>query len=645
MRRAGAGIRSRGIALSAVLAVSVLAGCTATPLPDTGDANSRTGDVAPVIRVDQVGYGLGETKRAFVMGAADDLDDARFEVRDDDGAVVESGELGADAGPWSDTFEAVREIDLSSVDAAGRYSLEVSSAGHDAVTTAFTVASTADLLHPLADLNLQFFQAQRDGADVIPAVLDRKPSHLLDREATVYLAPNYADGGETLVDDRLTPAGLDPVDVSGGWFDAGDFLKFTGTSAYATSQLLLALRGEGDPALDAEADFGMDWLDRMWDERTRTLFLQVGIGNGNDSVRSDHDVWRLPEDDDLSDAKPGDPDHTIAHRPVFVANAPGEALPPSVAGRVSAAFALDAQRAAARGDVARAEARLRTASAIYAQTDTSPAEGPALATAIPAEFYPESSWQDDLEFAAVELATAATALGDPRAAAWQEDAAEWAARYIESDATGTLGVADVSALAHADLIALDDPTTPALLGDLRRQLDAGVAHAASDPFGAGASTLDFDAVPFTFGLITTAALYETASGDASYRDFATTQRGWVLGANAWGTTFMIGAGTTYPRCPEHQVANLTETDEELLGAVVNGPNAADKLDDLNRFETMRPCEADGADGVPFTVFDGQGSRYLDDVGAWQTVEPSLDFTSTALLAFALTAALPASTTP
>lgn len=35
-----------------------------------------------------------------------------------------------------------------------------------------------------------------------------------------------------------------------------------------------------------------------------------------------------------------------------------------------------------------------------------------------------------------------------------------------------------------------------------------------------------------------------------------------------------------------------------------------------------------------TDFDGRGSRY---VGAWQTVEPSLDFTTTALLAFALTA--------
>ncbi|MFC7428745.1 hypothetical protein [Nocardia tengchongensis] len=37
----------------------------------------------------------------------------------------------------------------------------------------------------------------------------------------------------------------------------------------------------------------------------------------------------------------------------------------------------------------------------------------------------------------------------------------------------------------------------------------------------------------------------------------------------------------------------------------------------------------------WTDFDGGEARFLDDVGAWQTVEPSTDFTSTAMLAFAL----------
>lgn len=93
---------------------------------------------------------------------------------------------------------------------------------------------------------------------------------------------------------------------------------------------------------------------------------------------------------------------------------------------------------------------------------------------------------------------------------------------------------------------------------------------------------------------------------------------------------MIGAGTTYPQCPEHQVANLADAGP-LRGAVVNGPNAAEQLDDLNRFETMVSCSSDAAEGVGWAEFDGQGSRYVDDVGAWQTVEPAIDFTATALL--------------
>ena len=51
---------------------------------------------------------------------------------------------------------------------------------------------------------------------------------------------------------------------------------------------------------------------------------------------------------------------------------------------------------------------------------------------------------------------------------------------------------------------------------------------------------------------------------------------WSLGANAWGTTFVIGAGTRFPQCPQHQVANLVGsldgTGEVLLGGAVDGPS-------------------------------------------------------------------------
>ncbi|MEV6639359.1 glycoside hydrolase family 9 protein [Amycolatopsis sp. NPDC051371] len=118
------------------------------------------------------------------------------------------------------------------------------------------------------------------------------------------------------------------------------------------------------------------------------------------------------------------------------------------------------------------------------------------------------------------------------------------------------------------------------------------------------------------------------TGTGTYAAFATRQRNWVLGANAWGSSFVIGTGSVSPHCPEHQSADLTG--EFPAGAAVNGPNQAEKFAELNRFPTMRAC------AVPdFSRFDGHGARYLDDVGVWQSVEPADDFTATALLYFAL----------
>ncbi|MER7180873.1 glycoside hydrolase family 9 protein [Streptomyces hyaluromycini] len=612
-------------------------------MPFGGARTPPSTDVA--VRVDQVGYVRGETKQAYVMGPAKALAGARFKVVDTrGGSVVAAGRLGPVTGHWNAEYPSVRTADLSALNTPGTYRVVLTgtAAGR---SPAFRIAGARELMTPLVRDNIRFLQAQRDGADVLSAgALKRGPSHLSDEDATVYADPEYDEEGTELLDERLTPTGA-RTDVSGGWFDAGDFLKFTGTTSYSVAELLLAQRELPHMTeLSAEASYGLEWLDEMWDEDSGTLYAQVGIGAGNEAVRTDHDVWRLPEADDRLDVSPGDPDYTIKYRPVFRANDPGEPITPSLAGRVAAAFALAAQRVAGT-DPEEARDWLDKAAAVYDLADTDPDPDEPLFTAFPSAFYPEDSWQDDLEFAATELALAARGLEDDREGDWTADAAHWARAYLDSDVKGTLNVADVSALAHVDLaIALDGARTGGvgeadLYRDLRRQLDDGVDRAGHDPFGAGAVYDDFDAVPHTFGLVATARLYAKATEDTRYEAFAGRQRGWALGANPWGTSFVIGAGEVYPHCPEHQLANLRGSHDGkgaiLRGAVVNGPNAAAKLTELNTFPTMEKCTAAPPAGA-WTDFDGKGARYVDDVGAWQTVEPSLDFTTTALLAFALT---------
>jgi hypothetical protein len=584
------------------------------------------------VRVDQLGYAPGEHKLAYAIGHERA---EGFTVVDTRGHVVLRGHARRSRGRWNHRYGYVQALDISALHASGHYRIRAGGS----TSPVFRVAPAARLLGPRVGDAVAFFQAQRDGADVIPGTLRRRPAHLHDRRLTIYRPPRY-DGpdSDVIVGRALEPIG-GPVDLEGGWMDAGDFVKFTHTTAYVATLLLVAERelGPAAPAgLDPEARFGLRWLDKAWDERSRTLMLQVGIGSGNreGTFEGDHDVWRLPErDDGLTGAR----NRYLRRRPAFRANAPGEPVPPNLAGRVSAAFALAAQLDAT-AQPARASQELATAADVYGAAKTTNVDD--VATALPHAFYPESSWRDDLELGAAELALAAQALGDPRAAGWRADGERWANAYIARESGhDSLNLYDTSALAHAELIRAGALDTQLLLRDLRAQLSRGTRQARRDPFRAAVTYSDFDAAPHAFGLAATAALYHRLTGSRRFDALGTAQRDWALGANAWGASLMIGVGSRFPRCPQHVVANLRGSRDGrppyLVGAVVNGPNDtglfSDGLDGF--FDEGRTCPPGRGDR--FKRFTGHRSRYVDDVRSWQTVEPAIDFTAAAALAFAL----------
>jgi hypothetical protein len=88
----------------------------------------------------------------------------------------------------------------------------------------------------------------------------------------VYAAPRFAGGGcnsDAIVGGLSKIAG--PVDAEGGWFDAGDYLKFSFTAAYADDLLYAAARALGPSAptaLVGEAHYGTGWLEQMWSPPT-----------------------------------------------------------------------------------------------------------------------------------------------------------------------------------------------------------------------------------------------------------------------------------------------------------------------------------------------------------------------------------------
>jgi endoglucanase len=592
-----------------LLAAMAVACVAATPAPAAAPQ--------AYVRVNQIGYLAGGPKRAYVLAPVS-ASAATFAVRNVGGATVLSGRVGARSGKWSARFPDVRAIDFGALVAPGTYTIAVS--GPVAATSPPFRIGAADALYGsmIGDARL-FFAAQRDGAGVDPTVLGRRPSHLNDRHAATYGRARYNDDDQLAGDLRRLSG---RIDVSGGWFDAGDYVKFVETHSYAVTMLLVALRD--DPArlraagFDSEAKYGVRWLLKMWDDRTRTLYYQVGIGDGDgcDKICGDHDIWWLPQADDHWPG--GAKFRYIRHRPALRAGPPGAKISPNLAGRLTAAFAL-CHRVYRSSDPALASRCLRAARHVYRLADRHP--GPLLSVS-PHDFYPEESWQDDMELGAAELGRRA-------------DAGRFARAWIRSSFDGgdTLNLYDVSALAHYELRRQLKPgkLARALVRDIRRQLDSASKQAARDPFGSGFRWDQYDVTSHLLGLATTASFYDALTHGTRYADFARRQLGAALGANAWGMSFIVGAGTTFPHCMQHQVANLVGSLDGsaplVRGAAVNGSN------DVSQFEgssdtpgDARACPPGGGD--PFSVFTGaQGARVQDNVGAWMSVEPAIDFTA------------------
>ncbi|MBC3843647.1 glycoside hydrolase [Streptacidiphilus sp. 4-A2] len=609
------------------------------------------------LRVDQVGYGSSDTKIAYLM-AGSKVSGEHYQVLNSAGTAVASGSVTTSSrGSWNSAYPDVYPIDFSSVTAAGTYHL-VTTGALGLTSDTFRIEAPAALYSGLVSAGVNFFQNQRDGSDVITGgPLNRKPSHLNDASATVYQTPDFIPGSDGDTGDQISGtlkpvSGAKPVDVEGGWFDAGDYLKFTFTASYADDLLYsadLAMGGSAPASLAAEAQYGTTWLNKMYNASTKTLYLQVGIGEGNESsYGGDHDLWRLPQADD-SDGTAYDK-YAAKNRPVFEAAAPGARIDPDVVGRVAAAFAFAAQADAKAGNTSAATTELADATSLYAQANTSPSG--TLESADPAAYYPESIWHDAMELGATEIALAQQALKEPAATSkpYLTQAATWAADYIKQDSgKDTLNLYDVSALAHADLItALKNAGDPsglavspaALVANLKAQVAMGASVAASDIFHEGGDYTNFDVDSHTFGFISTEALYQKASGDTEYAAFAGEQRDWLLGDNAWGTSFMVGEGTTFPDCMGSQIPNILGNSHGTgpidTGAVVNGPNGTSNfsggLGDL--MTGMVTCENDS-----YTAFTGHGGEYVDDVRSWQSSEPALDMSGSAVLAGALQSAL------
>src|SRR5579863_2678417 len=243
----------------AILAAAGLTLAAAVPAASASTA-------APQVRVNQVGYPADGPKVAYVM-LATPVRSVKFEVTTPYG-VAYRGTSTEDVGSWNSAYRAVYQLSFSGLRVPGVYQVRVVSPAA-ALSPAFVVGTGAQLYRQLVDNAVQYFTSERDGPDVVSSVLGRQPANLTDGNASIYADPSY-DSNDNLLGTLKKTGG--PVNVAGGWFDAGGgYEKFAYTASYADALMLIAARalsneqGPGSyPALQPEAEFGLQWITKLW---------------------------------------------------------------------------------------------------------------------------------------------------------------------------------------------------------------------------------------------------------------------------------------------------------------------------------------------------------------------------------------------
>lgn len=471
--------------------------------------------------------------------------------------------IGPDCGPWG-PFRHNYRLDFSTVREPGRYRVQ---AGENR-SLDFTISE--DAYRNVPGKLLEFMQLQRCGDNPVTG----KRCH-------------RQDAIDTLTGEKLN--------LVGGWHDAADRIKHMITTSYCVAALFLA-------GAEVEARYGSGLLKKIH-PNPETIYVQIGDDRDHMPPAT---LWH----DDRSDYGWGPGGPRAAWRatgrpegPVYKNNSSGLA---NLAGRSAAAMAL-------AGD-------LNTARSLYRLALAKP--GCAMSVPVKAPYYyGESTYYDDLEWAATELYIAT---GEKEFLAQAIEFARHAAEseWMGKDRHGHYEYFPYVNLAHWRLHKhVDAETAAALCGYYRIGLDRVCERAVQNPYRLG-TPLVWCSTNNVVAVALQANLYQQMTGDDRYETLAAEARDWIFGRNPWGVSFVIGVPETgvYASRPHHLFYKLMN--HLPVGGLVDGPVYKDINESL-KYDTF------GEDRL--AAFQSDIGVYHDTFGDFSTNEPIIDGTVSLLL--------------
>lgn len=466
-------------------------------------------------------------------------------------------------------------------------------------------------------------------------------------------------------DSALEDGKEDGVDLTGGYYDAGDYIKATYPMAFSLFSICWGanVHGQGyeragqTAYLDEMLRWGLDWLMKAHPD-ANTLYVQVG------DTAVDNNYW-------------GGDQGIPSPRTLFKVTAQNPGA--DAAARAAAAFAScsilyngfslspSTSTPAPVSNSTYASQLLTHASQLYTFSQQKPLQTYSNAISGVDWAYPSSTYEDDQVLAAILLAVATEAASGANSSSSSGTSPQ---TYLDS-ATSQYDSAHLQASKQDNVMNWDSvsPALPVLLtqisnlGNSNLQPSGGTSHWQSESEtyldrvvdGSGRGTLTKNGLLWYDGDSDSASLNPAAnaaqlmfmyapmatsqSKTSKYQDFAQGQWDYVLGKNPMSVPYIVGSNPNSPTNPHDAKSSggnnieAIDTDPEtsartLYGAVVGGPNKDDKYwnirSDWPETEVAIDYNAPFLSLAAYSVLSASNPPYYTSLapGAYDAVKPS-----------------------
>ncbi|MFO7526932.1 MAG: glycoside hydrolase family 9 protein [Ignavibacteriaceae bacterium] len=521
---------------------------------------SSAADEEPFLfRLNQVGFLPGDLKTAVLLSTFPLDNNQCYITRVEDDEIIFTVTIPGNNFAYGD-FYFCTEIDFSELKDVGEYYLTFG----EYKSYNFKIGNY--IFNAVRDSLSMFFKVQRCGP-TNPIL--HQVCHLSDVAKVI----GYPD---TIA-----------FDVTGGWHDAGDYIKFFSTAAYTTYMLLFSyefdkekfgydLDGNEVPDILEEARVGLDWLLRC--RFNQDLFItQV-------QDLSDHNVgWRLPEHDTLRYNRPGYAGIGKNQTGIYAAVM-------SLASRIWREKFFDIEFA---------DNMLNSALEMYNLNEQIPD-----VDSTESGFYQDFDHLGKTALGAIELfiSTKNQKFYD-KAVALADSA--------KSDYWWSWG--NINSLAHFKIAQFN----PEYITYIRNNLDHYSLKSSNSIFR--------EATEYTWGTTNSflgaslqSILYKKLTEKNDYDSLMIFQRDFVLGRNAWGVSFIYNIGSSYSKNLHSQVGFFNNG--YLPGALSSGPAPISILNE-HKLTSQE------------SIFNTSETKYYDDFMNYITNEPTIVGNATALFVF------------